>query len=451
MTIHSPYDPDTDTFSTFLRPDDVPVSYGDGYEGYVQIGAHGRFRFGKVRRHDRWWLAKSLMPGAAPADTALLRKEFDIGVSMDHPGIARVIDFADIPGVGPSIIMEWVSGCTLSLYLQGKPKPKAVRCIWRQIIEATAYMHRRGAVHGDLKPGNIMITEGGDVKLIDFGLGDAQWSALPATGGGSPGYSAPEQMKGEVPTLRSDVFALGSVLDILRRRMGLLRRLSMRRAARRAMRTEPARRPQDAASMGAATEKSAALTRYALLALLVLGALVAVVLLLPKAGGDAVPILSTTMTTNKETHINNQAPAPRDTFTMPSDPAMAPSALPKDTLPPVKEPDLNDLLKKFDRAVYGLWLHGWDDAKYKAAVATYRRDLKAFVRRHPGFPRVKQITDSLASDPCALHAGLPYMARHTYAYLDSAYLSPGALPERVSLSIVMEASYLSVVAGYKKQ
>jgi TolB-like protein/Tfp pilus assembly protein PilF len=158
---------------------------------------------------------------------ARLLREARAASALTHPGIAVIyeIDEADGPA-GPVgfIAMEYVAGQTLAdiLSAQGLDVDGALE-VAAQLADALAAAHARGIVHRNVKPGNVIVSEGRRVKLLDFGLaqyrpplaeGDATWSRPPADGAlaGTVAYMSPEQARGLDLDGRSDVFSLGVVL-----------------------------------------------------------------------------------------------------------------------------------------------------------------------------------------------------------------------------------------------
>jgi serine/threonine protein kinase len=144
-------------------------------------------------------------------------REAEIGKSLDHPGVMKVM--ADDDRSQIYMVMEWVEGRLLRQLLaeQGKlPAERAVR-IAVAICEALDYIHRHGVVHRDLKPENIMIDAEDRIKLIDFGIA-AKAGARRLTFAklsqvmGTPDYISPEQVKGKRGDGRSDIYALGVML-----------------------------------------------------------------------------------------------------------------------------------------------------------------------------------------------------------------------------------------------
>ena len=150
--------------------------------------------------------------------------------ALTHPNIAAVFDYGETDDGQPYIVMELVKGETLSdkLFAGSLPLPEAVRIV-SLIAEALGEAHHQGVVHRDVKPSNVVITERGQVKVLDFGLvkqlyeqhslgGDPNLPTLPATRTrsdvivGTPMYLSPEQATGKKVDARSDLFALGVVL-----------------------------------------------------------------------------------------------------------------------------------------------------------------------------------------------------------------------------------------------
>jgi len=150
--------------------------------------------------------------------------------ALTHPNIATVFDYGETDEGQPYIVMELIKGESLSDKLRAGslPLPEAIRIV-SCIAEALGEAHHQGVVHRDVKPSNVVITERGQVKVLDFGLvkqiaehsGLGQGSdqkTLPSTRTrsdvivGTPLYLSPEQATGKIVDGRSDLFALGAVL-----------------------------------------------------------------------------------------------------------------------------------------------------------------------------------------------------------------------------------------------
>jgi hypothetical protein len=159
---------------------------------------------------------KVLRPEAAaqPDLVAAFAAEGAILADLDHPGVVRWLDSLEYDG-RRALVLEFIEGEDLRSRLRRRgPVPPAVAAdVIAQAAETLAYLHGQGVVHGDIKPGNLLIPRRGPVRLIDFGAARrtdalAQSWATQAT----PEYVAPEVVAGERPTPATDVYALGIVL-----------------------------------------------------------------------------------------------------------------------------------------------------------------------------------------------------------------------------------------------
>ncbi len=136
---------------------------------------------------------------------------------LSHPNIVTVHDVGEDSTTETSFIaMEYVEGKNLKQLLSEKTPFSSERVaeIVGQVAEALDYAHRRGIVHRDVKPANIIITPEGQVKITDFGIAKTEKSNLTTTGQflGTPNYMSPEQITGDAVDGRSDLFSLGVVL-----------------------------------------------------------------------------------------------------------------------------------------------------------------------------------------------------------------------------------------------
>jgi hypothetical protein len=144
-----------------------------------------------------------------------LRREARAAGRLVHPAIARVLDLGE-DGGRPYLVMELLHGESLAARLAraGPLAPaEAVRVV-AAAADALEVAHRGGIVHRDVKPGNVFVTTGGDVKLLDFGIASAAGETA-LTGGdllGTAAYLAPERVLGHDATPAADVYALGVLL-----------------------------------------------------------------------------------------------------------------------------------------------------------------------------------------------------------------------------------------------
>src|SRR5918995_417439 len=169
---------------------------------------------------DREVAVKLLRPqfSADPGFAARFKQEARSAGGLSHPNIVSVYDYGTDGADGDQyIVMELVTGRDLSTVLRERVSlstSDAVR-VAIGVAAALEVAHRKGIVHRDVKPGNILITDGGDVKVTDFGIARAVSEASMTVTGttlGSVHYFSPEQARGDEVTGASDVYALGIVL-----------------------------------------------------------------------------------------------------------------------------------------------------------------------------------------------------------------------------------------------
>lgn len=153
---------------------------------------------------------------AAEPDLARrFRGEAEALAALDHPNIVRLYGFEEADGQ-IFIVMNYVPGTTLGDLLAARRGPldlsEASR-IFRDLCGALYYAHKKGIVHQDLKPGNVILTADGHTMLTDFGIAHALDSAgITDVAMGTPAYMSPEQIRGESVGIASDIYSLGILL-----------------------------------------------------------------------------------------------------------------------------------------------------------------------------------------------------------------------------------------------
>jgi serine/threonine-protein kinase len=167
---------------------------------------------------------KLLRPDLArdPSFQTRFRREAQAAASLNHPSIVAVYDTGedrDGSEVTPYIVMEYVEGRTLRevLAAEGRLLPQRAMEITAQVCAALDQAHRAGIVHRDIKPGNVMLTPAGEVKVMDFGIaravtGSSATMTQTAAVIGTAHYLSPEQARGEHVDARSDIYSTGCLL-----------------------------------------------------------------------------------------------------------------------------------------------------------------------------------------------------------------------------------------------
>ncbi|MFH9420350.1 protein kinase [Streptomyces sp. NPDC017529] len=229
-----PSDPDaTGSNSSDANLSDAPEMWGNG--GLV---GDGRYRL--TRRLGRGGMAevfaaedvrlgrtvavKLLRADLAedPVSKARFTREAQSVAGLNHHAVVAVYDSGEDYAGGstvPYIVMELVEGSTIRDLLMNAdaPPPDQALIIVSGVLEALAYSHQHGIVHRDIKPANVIITHGGAVKVMDFGIARAlhgAQSTMTQTGMvmGTPQYLSPEQALGKTVDTRSDLYATGCLL-----------------------------------------------------------------------------------------------------------------------------------------------------------------------------------------------------------------------------------------------
>ena len=207
----------------------APGMEGRQLEGYELIREIGRGGMGSVylaERSDgayRKQVAIKIVHAEKNSSEILerFRRERQILASLDHPNIARLLDGGSTEEGLPYFVMELVDGQPIHRWCDERKLNVGQRLeLFRSVCAAVQYAHQRLVVHRDLKPGNILVTADGTVKLLDFGiaklLDTANKGDLAATITMiqlmTPEYASPEQVKGEAITTLTDVYSLGVVL-----------------------------------------------------------------------------------------------------------------------------------------------------------------------------------------------------------------------------------------------
>lgn len=208
-------------------PGDSPIRLGDRYELGQVIGRGGmaEVRLARDLRLGRTVAIKQLRVDLAadPIFQERFRREAQAAAGLNHPTIVAVYDTGEtvLPDGQhvPYIVMEYVHGKTLREVMRADSniKPERALEITAEILSALEYSHRAGIVHRDIKPGNVMVTPEGKVKVMDFGIARAiadSASAMTQTAAviGTAQYLSPEQARGELVDARSDIYSTGCVL-----------------------------------------------------------------------------------------------------------------------------------------------------------------------------------------------------------------------------------------------
>jgi hypothetical protein len=176
-----------------------------------------------IGRHRQQLALKLVQPGLAD-NAAIVRRfeqEREILASLDHPNIAHLLDIGSTEDGVPYLVMDYVDGLAVDRYCdEYRLSVDSRLTLFTSVCAAIQYAHTKGVVHRDVKPGNILITADGTVKLLDFGIAkvlnaEDQTQFMLTRSGVAPmtiEYASPEQIRGQTVGPASDVYSLGVVL-----------------------------------------------------------------------------------------------------------------------------------------------------------------------------------------------------------------------------------------------
>ena len=230
------YDSDTQFIETpavdlsSILPNETTNGAGKNFGKYKVVREIGRGGMGAVflaQRDDGEFeqqVAVKVLSQALP-DSEIVRyfkREREILASLNHPFIARLLDGSVTPEGLPFFVMEYIEGATVLEFASRENLSVNERLrLFTRICEAVSFAHRNFIVHRDIKPNNILVTNDGTPKLLDFGLAKIINRSisdkdifLPETAflAMTPAYASPEQMRGQPITTASDIYSLGVVL-----------------------------------------------------------------------------------------------------------------------------------------------------------------------------------------------------------------------------------------------
>ena len=203
--------------------DPGPTVFNGRYELHRRLGRGGMAEVFLARDQllDRPVAVKVLFPEFAtdPSFVERFRREATAAANLNHPNVVGVYDWGEADSTY-FIVMEYVDGRTLSEILrdEGPLHPDRVADVGADVAAALGFAHRNGVVHRDVKPGNVIVTSTGLVKVADFGIARAITASSDddltqvGTVMGTAAYFSPEQARGEPVDPRSDLYSLGCVL-----------------------------------------------------------------------------------------------------------------------------------------------------------------------------------------------------------------------------------------------
>jgi serine/threonine-protein kinase len=215
----APLGPDDSLVGERIGPYTIERLLGRGGMGSVWLGRRSDGKFegqAAIKLLDRRGLGRDAINQ--------IRHEASLLARLSHPHIARLFDAGVRENEQPYLILEYVEGERIDHYCSSRELPLQERLrLFLDVLDAVAHAHSQLIVHCDLKPSNVLVTADGTVKLLDFGVASLQPQKLqrlqPAPPSDpqalTPGYAAPEQIRGEPLSTAADVYSLGILLHVL--------------------------------------------------------------------------------------------------------------------------------------------------------------------------------------------------------------------------------------------
>ncbi len=208
---------DSDLNSGFIEEDNINIANQFSNFELIHNSKNGYSELYKAKRYGKWYVLKRLTDKEKdnPRYQSLLEKEFDIAIQLSHQNVVQTVSLEDIPQLGICIVQEFIDGMTWNdFFSKNNISKKETFRIIGELCDALAYIHNKQIVHRDIKPNNILITrDGHHVKLIDFGLADKDDFDILKEPAGTAAFASPEQQKRNKIDNRSDIYALGKIIQ----------------------------------------------------------------------------------------------------------------------------------------------------------------------------------------------------------------------------------------------
>ena len=208
---------DSDLNSGFIEEDNINIANQFSNIELIHNSKNGYSELYKAKRYGKWYALKRLTDKEKdnPRYQSLLEKEFDIAIHISHQNVVQTVSLEDIPQLGLCIVQEFIDGMTWNdFFSKNNISKKETFRILGELCDALTYIHNKQIVHRDIKPNNILITrDGHHVKLIDFGLADKDDFDILKEPAGTTAFASPEQQKRNKIDNRSDIYALGKIIQ----------------------------------------------------------------------------------------------------------------------------------------------------------------------------------------------------------------------------------------------
>ena len=200
--------------SGLFSSSDPIIAYDNCYYDAILLKTTSSAKIYRISREGKHFLLKTTKDNSEQAKL-MLHREYELSIGCSHPHIIHIFTYEYNTPLGEGIIMEYIEARTLREYLSENITQTSRERIFEELLSAVGYLHKRGVIHNDVKPENILISRADDtLKLIDFGLADDYTHYATKNIGCTRQYASPELLSTETTTdARSDIYSIGVLMQ----------------------------------------------------------------------------------------------------------------------------------------------------------------------------------------------------------------------------------------------
>lgn len=206
--------------SEIFSSKEVVIKYDSSFQDAILLKTTPSSNLYRISKDGKHFLIKTTKDKSKRA-IAMLRREYELSISCSHYNIVHIFTYEYNTPVGEGIVMEYIDGRSLDIFLAENPPYDIRRRIFEELLSAVGYLHKQGIIHNDIKPTNILISHTDNtLKLIDLGLADNDAYYVIKRAGCTRQYASPELLaQNETLDARSDIYSVGVVMrDIFQNR-----------------------------------------------------------------------------------------------------------------------------------------------------------------------------------------------------------------------------------------